>query len=105
MFCPFGAGVPDGEGLPVVVVDEEIYRLLPSLIIATVDKFAQMPWRGERRALFGRVNRRCARHGYVTADTMADELGAATATPRSTRPRAASPPGGSSRSRRCGRRT
>jgi hypothetical protein len=30
------------------VVDEEIYRLLPALLIATVDKFAQMPWKGAR---------------------------------------------------------
>ncbi len=43
------------EGLPVVVVDEEIYRLLPSLIIGTVDKFAQLTWRGETQVLFGRV--------------------------------------------------
>ena len=61
------------EGLPVVVVDEEIYRLLPSLIIGTVDKFAQLTWRGETENLFGRVNRRCTRHGYVTADTMAEK--------------------------------
>ena len=50
-----------------MVVDEEIYRLLPSLIIGTVDKFAQLTWRGETEALFGRVSRRCTRHGYVTA--------------------------------------
>jgi hypothetical protein len=30
--------------LPVVVVDEEIYRRLPCMMIATVDKFAQMVW-------------------------------------------------------------
>ena len=66
-------GVPDGDGLPVVVVDEEIYRLLPSLIIGTVDKFAQLTWRGETESLFGRVSRRCTRHGYVTADTMAEK--------------------------------
>jgi hypothetical protein len=58
VFCPFGAGVPGGDGLPVVVVDEEIYRLLPSLIIGTVDKFAQLTWRGETESLFGRVSRR-----------------------------------------------
>ena len=45
-----------GEGLPVVVVDEEIYRLLPALLIATVDKFAQMPWEGATQALFGQVD-------------------------------------------------
>ena len=72
-FCPFGPGVHDGDGLPVVVVDEEIYRLLPSLIIGTVDKFAQLTWRGETEGLFGRVTRRCTRHGYVTADTMAEK--------------------------------
>ena len=53
-FCDFGA-LADGDGLPVVVVDEEIYRLLPSLIIGTVDKFAQLTWRGETQGLFGRV--------------------------------------------------
>ena len=42
-------------GLPVLMVDEEIYRNLPSLLIATVDKFAQMPWNGQIQALFGRV--------------------------------------------------
>ncbi|SBW27110.1 hypothetical protein FDG2_5171 [Candidatus Protofrankia californiensis] len=66
--CAFGAVAGDGEGLPVVVVDEEIYRLLPSMIIGTVDKFAQLPWKGETLALFGRVSRRCERHGYVTDD-------------------------------------
>ncbi|MFC5752592.1 DISARM system helicase DrmA [Actinomadura rugatobispora] len=67
VFCRFGmAG--GREGIPIVVVDEEIYRLLPSLIIGTVDKFAQLAWRGETLALFGRVSRRCERHGYVTDD-------------------------------------
>ncbi|QMU74134.1 hypothetical protein GXP74_30000 [Streptacidiphilus sp. P02-A3a] len=70
--CPFGGGDPNGEGLPVVVVDEEIYRLLPSLVIATVDKFAQLAWNGRTQALFGRASRHCSRHGYVTPQT-ADE--------------------------------
>jgi hypothetical protein len=69
-FCEFGMNLTHDEGLPVVIVDEEIYRLLPSLVIGTVDKFAQLAWRGETQALFGRVSRRCARHGYVTADLM-----------------------------------
>ncbi|MFG2977338.1 DISARM system helicase DrmA [Streptomyces sp. NPDC048331] len=68
--CPFGAsafGLPaEEQGLPVLVVDEEIYRFPPSLVIATVDKFAQMPWKGDTQALFGQVTRRCTRHGYVT---------------------------------------
>jgi hypothetical protein len=50
--------------LPVVVVDEEIYRRLPAMIIATVDKYAQMPWKGEVQMLFGMVNGLCQRHGF-----------------------------------------
>ena len=59
-FCEFGMNLVHDEGLPVVVVDEEIYRLLPSLVIGTIDKFALLTWRGETQALFGRVSRRCA---------------------------------------------
>lgn len=66
--CDFNARNSNREGLPVVVVDEEIYRLLPSLLIATVDKFAQMPWKGETQMLFGRVNGLCERHGYCSPD-------------------------------------
>lgn len=62
--CPFGRKQSREEGLPVVVVDEEIYRRLPTLLIATVDKFAQMPWKGETQMLFGRVDGYCDRHGY-----------------------------------------
>ena len=52
------------EGIPVLVVDEEIYRRLPTLLIATVDKFAQMPWNGKVQMLFGQVDGYCARHGF-----------------------------------------
>jgi len=62
--CLFSAMKSPGEGLPAVVVDEEIYRLLPALLIATVDKFAQMPWNGSVGMLFGQVNGQCPRHGY-----------------------------------------
>lgn len=52
-------------GLPVIVVDEEIYRRPPSMLIATVDKFALMAWRSEARTLFGRVEQECVRHGLT----------------------------------------
>lgn len=64
--CPFTRRSAPGQGLPVVVVDEEIYRRLPSLVIATVDKFAQMPHKGEVKMLFGRVDGFCERHGYCS---------------------------------------
>ncbi|MEN9938141.1 MAG: hypothetical protein RLZZ387_4720, partial [Chloroflexota bacterium] len=66
--CAFNQRQAPGEGLPVMVVDEEIYHRLPSLLIATVDKFAQMPWNGRTAMLFGRVNRFCERHGYLAPD-------------------------------------
>ena len=62
--CLFNQKNAKREGLPVLVVDEEVYRRLPSLLIATVDKFAQMPWKGEAQMLFGKVNGYCDRHGY-----------------------------------------
>lgn len=62
--CEFSLRQSPDEGLPIVVVDEEIYRRLPALLIATVDKFAQMPWKGETQMLFGKVTGKCPRHGY-----------------------------------------
>ncbi|MBA3635002.1 MAG: helicase [Rubrobacteraceae bacterium] len=62
--CPFSERKSPGEGIPVVVVDEEIYRRLPALLISTVDKFAQMPWNGATQMLFGQVDGRCDRHGF-----------------------------------------
>ena len=62
--CPFTPRQSGGEGLPVLVVDEEIYRRLPTMLIATVDKFAQMPWKGAVQMLFGHVDGRCGRHGF-----------------------------------------
>jgi hypothetical protein len=66
--CPFSEARAPGEGLPVLVVDEEIYRRLPALLIATVDKFAQMPWNGRVQALFGQITGRCERHGFVAPE-------------------------------------
>lgn len=45
------------RALPIVAVDEPIYRRLPAFLIATVDKFASMPWVGETASFFGRANR------------------------------------------------
>ena len=56
------------HGLPVVVVDTEIYHRPPTLLIGTVDKFAMMAWRGETRTLFGRAERECPRHGMIWPD-------------------------------------
>lgn len=52
-------------GLPVMTVDEELYHRPPSMMIATVDKFAMMAWRGQVRTLFGKTTEECPRHGLL----------------------------------------
>jgi hypothetical protein len=66
--CPFSRRQSPDEGLPVLTVDEEIYRLTPALVIGTVDKFAQLPWKAATSTLFGLVDERCARHGWRNPD-------------------------------------
>ncbi len=66
--CDFSKGKSSKQahpGLPVLVVDEEIYHRPPTMMIATVDKFAMMAWRGQVRTLFGRVGQECDRHGLL----------------------------------------
>lgn len=41
------------EGLPIYVVDDDVYDRQPDLVIGTVDKFAMLAWRPRARALFG----------------------------------------------------
>jgi hypothetical protein len=66
--CDFSKGKSSKlphPGIPVLVVDDEIYHRPPSMMIATVDKFAMMAWRGQVRTLFGRVGQECERHGLL----------------------------------------
>ncbi|KRV49085.1 helicase [Wenjunlia vitaminophila] len=70
--CPFSRRSARNEGIPVLTVDEEIYRLAPTMLIATVDKFAQLPWNGYSGLLFGRVTEWCERHGYRHDDLDAE---------------------------------
>ncbi|WP_016837703.1 DISARM system helicase DrmA [Ureibacillus thermosphaericus] len=51
--------------IPVYLIDEEIYRKLPSVIISTVDKFTRLPWDERTAALFGKINRYCEQCGYI----------------------------------------
>lgn len=44
--CPFE------KELPIQVVDEELYKNPPTLLFATVDKFAMMPWYSEIGSFF-----------------------------------------------------
>ncbi|MCE9603385.1 MAG: hypothetical protein K8U03_00610 [Planctomycetia bacterium] len=50
--CPFRRD----SGLPVQIVDEQIYDEPPSVVIGTVDKFARLTWNADTRSLFGRLS-------------------------------------------------
>ena len=52
--CAF-KGTTGRNHLPLVAVDDMIYRRLPAFLIATVDKFASLPWEGRCGKLFGKA--------------------------------------------------
>ena len=60
------------RALPILTVDEVIYRRLPAFVIATVDKFAGLPWLAEADAFFGHVDRMDNWGFYGAADPRGD---------------------------------
>lgn len=46
------------NGLPIHLIDESIYNYTPTFLVATVDKFAQLPLNDAPKALFGLGNDR-----------------------------------------------
>jgi hypothetical protein len=50
----------------MVGVDDELYRTCPSIIIATVDKFARMPFEGRTQSFFGIRDRYSPTLGHLT---------------------------------------
>ena len=62
--CPWPA-----QGLPFYVVDEEIYRFLPAVVIGTLDKAALLGMQAAARGLVGSPIALCAGegHGYTYA--------------------------------------
>ena len=57
--CDFSGDRP----LPIVAVDEPLYRRLPAFLVATVDKFAALPWTGPCGLLLGGADR-ADKHGF-----------------------------------------
>lgn len=57
--CAFPQGI-----LPVFVVDNEIYRYLPSVIVGTLDKLASVAFQVKFALIFGLGKRQCRDHGY-----------------------------------------
>ena len=62
--CDFSGDRP----LPILGVDEPIYRRLPAFLIATVDKFASLPWTAQTGALLGGADRYDEAGFYGAAD-------------------------------------
>lgn len=73
--CADPACAFDGSSgyLPILTVDESIYRRLPAFVIATVDKLAALPWEKRTSALFGRVGRFERRTGFAPPPRRGEE--------------------------------
>ena len=56
---------PDGF-LPIYVIDNEIYRYLPSVIVGTIDKLAGLGNQRKFSLIFGQVTGCCTEHGYYS---------------------------------------
>jgi hypothetical protein len=56
------------RALPIVAVDEPLYRRLPAFLIATLDKFAALPWVGQSGVLLGGADRHDADGFYGAAE-------------------------------------
>ena len=59
--------------IPIHMIDEEIYLYCPTVLLGTVDKFAQLPWNANTAALFGRVDMKRNRGGYVVSGAQHSE--------------------------------
>jgi hypothetical protein len=57
--CRFPGGI-----IPVYIVDNEIYRYLPSVLVGTIDKLAGLGNQRKFSLLFGQVDGQCSQHGY-----------------------------------------
>ncbi len=70
--CYFG---PDkSRNIPVYLVDEQIYRECPTVLIATADKFARLPYEADSKRLFGRRGKEAGKDFYPPELIVQDEL-------------------------------
>lgn len=57
--CSFRKGV-----IPVYVIDNEIYRYLPTIMVGTIDKLASIGFQRKLSMVFGKVDGSCHDHGF-----------------------------------------
>jgi hypothetical protein len=65
--CPGGS-----DRLPIYVVDDDLYRFLPTVIVSTVDKLAQLGQNQRFANFLGRFEMVCHRHGATFRGTNKD---------------------------------
>lgn len=53
--------------LPLYIVDDDIYRFLPTVIISTVDKLASISFKDDFINILGGTSKRCKKHGFAYA--------------------------------------
>jgi hypothetical protein len=70
--CP---EAPRGGILPIIIVDNEIYRYLPTVIAGTIDKVTAIGYERKFSQLFGAVTHRCPRHGYLSLGECTEKYG------------------------------
>jgi superfamily II DNA/RNA helicase len=54
----------DWDRIPIYVVDNEIYRYLPTMVVGTQDKLGALGYERKFRQLVGHVEEECPTHGY-----------------------------------------
>lgn len=54
--------------LPVYVMDNEVYRHVPTFVVSTIDKIAIFGQNRRSRGLLGQLKNRCPEHGYTTEE-------------------------------------
>jgi hypothetical protein len=62
--CAFEGGV-----LPLYIVDNDLFRYLPAVVVGTIDKLAGLGHQRKISHFFGRVTGWCPDHGYVSGST------------------------------------
>lgn len=53
------------KDLPILIVDNEIYRLMPSVVVSTIDKMAMLGTTNDFKQLMGQARRKCQVHGFT----------------------------------------
>ncbi len=61
--------------LPLFVVDNEIYRYRPSVLVGTVDKLAVLGFQKHFAHLVSSVTQRCRQHGYASFGQCIENIG------------------------------